>query len=168
MAAVRIVNMRDEYAHGGADVALSRPLIDAITDRLSRGEQTVVLLNRRGFAVVVFCRQCGGVARVPALQRVAHVSQGAPAVQCHYCNYATAVRGDADPAAASTWSSPGSAPSGWRRSPVAVPRRPRRARRPRHDPPAGAITRVLESVGRGDIDILVGTQMIAKGTTFRP
>jgi primosomal protein N' (replication factor Y) len=65
LATVRVVNMRDEYATRGADVALSDPLLQAIDERLSKREQTLVLLNRRGFATVVFCRQCGSSMECP-------------------------------------------------------------------------------------------------------
>src|SRR6187401_1439776 len=58
MAAVRIVDMREEYAAAGPDVILSGPLSEALADRLVRREQSIVLLNRRGFATNVFCRQC--------------------------------------------------------------------------------------------------------------
>ncbi len=58
LADVRIVDMRDEYATEGSDVVISRALWAALENRLSLGEQSLVLLNRRGFATVIFCRQC--------------------------------------------------------------------------------------------------------------
>ena len=70
MASVTIVNMRDEFAKGGPDPILSRPLVSALGVRLERKEQTLLLLNRRGYSTSVFCRQCGGTTRVPELQRV--------------------------------------------------------------------------------------------------
>ena len=63
--------MREEYAVGGPDVVLSRPLVDAIGERLAKREQSLVLLNRRGFATSVFCRQCAGDDRLSELQRLA-------------------------------------------------------------------------------------------------
>src|SRR5262249_33643811 len=60
LAAVTVVDMREEYAAAGPDVIISRALAEAMADRLARGEQTLVLLNRRGFATAVFCRQCAG------------------------------------------------------------------------------------------------------------
>ncbi len=65
LADVRVVNMRDEYAASGPDVVLSAPLTDALGDRLARREQAIVLLNRRGFASAVFCRQCGATLDCP-------------------------------------------------------------------------------------------------------
>src|SRR5437867_8734247 len=60
LASVTVVDMREEYAAGGPDVILSRALGAAIEARLDRREQSLVLLNRRGFATAIFCRQCAG------------------------------------------------------------------------------------------------------------
>ena len=57
--------MRDEIAEAGEDVVLSRPLVEAIRDRLERGEQSLILLNRRGFATAVVCRQCTATLECP-------------------------------------------------------------------------------------------------------
>ena len=65
LAAVTIVDMREEYAAVGPDVILSRALTAALQLRLERGEQSLVLLNRRGFATAVFCRQCAGTLECP-------------------------------------------------------------------------------------------------------
>ena len=65
LAAVRVVNMREEYADEGPDVVISRALAAAIEDRLARREQVLVLLNRRGYATAVFCRQCGDTFECP-------------------------------------------------------------------------------------------------------
>src|SRR5262249_29116618 len=65
LAAVRIVNMRDELKDEGPDVVVSRALAEGIGDRLSRGEQVLVLLNRRGYSTAVFCRQCGDTFDCP-------------------------------------------------------------------------------------------------------
>ena len=65
LAAVRLVNMRDEYAAEGPDVVISRDLAAAIETRLARREQVVVLLNRRGYSTAVICRQCGDTFDCP-------------------------------------------------------------------------------------------------------
>ena len=65
LASVRLVNMREEYADQGPDVVISRALAAAVEDRLQRGEQVLILLNRRGYATAVFCRQCGDTFECP-------------------------------------------------------------------------------------------------------
>ncbi len=68
LASVSVVDMREEIAEAGEDVVLSRPLLAGIADRLARGEQSLILLNRRGFATAVICRQCTAVLECPELQ----------------------------------------------------------------------------------------------------
>ena len=169
MACVEIVDMRKEYAAHGADVILSETLTSRLEARLEKGEQSVLLLNRRGFATVIFCRQCGASLECPHCSVALTFHRAARRVRCHYCNYSAAV------------------PKALRR----LRRRISRAVRLRHRADrargARAVSRtrasrasiatrfaaaapgaVLRDVARGAIDIVVGTQMIAKGTIFRP
>ena len=62
---VQVVDMRAVYAEHGPETVISPTLADAIADRLSKGEQSLVLLNRRGYATAVFCRQCAGTIDCP-------------------------------------------------------------------------------------------------------
>ncbi len=66
-------------------------MLEAIDDRLAKKEQALVLLNRRGFASVVFCRQCGGSVECPHCSVALTFHRAARRLRCHYCNYATAV-----------------------------------------------------------------------------
>ena len=167
LAAVRIVNMRDEYAALGADTALSRPLVQAVTDRLSKGEQTVILLNRRGFATVVFCRQCGSSLECPHCSVSLTFHKMQRRVRCHYCNYAAPVPRACGACGGQYLEQTG---IGTERLEADVRAQFPGARVARVDRDTirrrGAMTRVLEAVTRGDLDILVGTQMIAKGHDF--
>jgi primosomal protein N' (replication factor Y) len=167
MAAVRVVNMREEYAASGADVVLSRPLVAAVADRLSKGEQTVVLLNRRGFATVVFCRQCGASLECPHCSVSLTFHRAQRRVRCHYCNYAAAVPRRCGACGGEFLEQAG---FGTERLEAELRAQFPGARIARVDRDTirrrGAVTRVLDSVAKGDIDILVGTQMIAKGHDF--
>ncbi len=93
MAAVHVVNMREEWAEAGAEVILSRRLLDGITTRLAAGEQALVLLNRRGVSSAVLCRQCGSTVECPhcSVSMTVHGSGHRARAQCHYCDYACAV-----------------------------------------------------------------------------
>lgn len=167
LATVRIVNMRDEFAEKGADVILSRPLVDAIRDRLSRAEQTVVLLNRRGFATVVFCRQCGSSLECPHCSVSLTFHKIRRRVQCHYCNYSSSVPRRCGACGGEYLEQAG---FGTERLEAEMRAQFPGARIARVDRDTirrrGAITAVLQGVARGEIDILVGTQMIAKGHDF--
>jgi primosomal protein N' (replication factor Y) len=87
LAEVRIVDMRQEYAAGGPDVILSEALRTALRERLERREQAIVLLNRRGFATVVFCRQCAHTLECPNCSVSLTVHKAINRARCHYCNH---------------------------------------------------------------------------------
>ncbi len=93
LASVTVVDMREEYAAEGPDVILSRALREGLQTRLDRHEQALVLLNRRGFATAVFCRQCAGTIDCPncSVSLVVHGEGNARRARCHYCNYTSRV-----------------------------------------------------------------------------
>ncbi len=84
---VHIVDMRDELK-GGNRSMFSRPLYKAIEERLRKKEQTVLLLNRRGYATFVMCRTCGFVASCPHCDISLTYHQSSRMLRCHYCGYA--------------------------------------------------------------------------------
>ncbi|MDP4096822.1 primosomal protein N' [Paenibacillus sp. P96] len=84
---VRIVDMRDELREGNRSM-FSRALHDGIAGRLERGEQTVLLLNRRGYSTFVMCRSCGYVAGCPECDISLTYHQRSNNLRCHYCGYA--------------------------------------------------------------------------------
>ncbi len=169
LAQVTVVDMREEYADGGPDVILSRALADGLRARLERGEQSLVLLNRRGFATSVFCRQCAGTIDCPncSVSLVVHGDGAARRARCHYCNYTARV-----PAACPLCGGSYLAQAGFgtERVEAEVTAVCPGARVARLDRDAirrkGALDALLARFGRGEIDVLVGTQMIAKGHDF--
>ncbi|HZU21604.1 MAG TPA: primosomal protein N', partial [Terriglobales bacterium] len=159
-----LVDMRGEFALTGRDEVLSRRLTEEITERLARGEQTLILLNRRGYSPVVLCRTCGKSleCRNCAIPMTHHKRKNA--LECHYCGFRRDV-----PAACPECGSEyiffvgtgsekleellhGLFPR------ARVERLDRDTVRRRDD-----FERVLGRLHAGEIDILVGTQMIAKG-----
>jgi primosomal protein N' (replication factor Y) len=167
MATVTIVDMRQEYADAGPDVIVSRTLASAIEERLGRREQAMVLLNRRGFATSVFCRQCGQTLDCPNCSVTLTVHKAARRARCHYCNYAVRI-----PSACVHCSGPYLEHIGFGTERVEheitalfpaarVARVDRDTIRRR-----GAIGALLRRFSAGEIDVLVGTQMIAKGHDF--
>lgn len=167
LAAVQIVDMRKEYAAGGPDVSISAPLKAAIEDRLAKREQVVVLLNRRGFATVIFCRQCGASMECPHCSVVLTFHRAARRVRCHYCNYSSAVPRKCGACGGEYLEQSG---IGTERLEADVRALFPQARVTRVDRDTirrkGAIARVLRDVAAGQIDVVVGTQMIAKGHDF--
>ncbi|NMO94655.1 primosomal protein N' [Paenibacillus lemnae] len=84
---VRIIDMREELKEGNRSM-FSRPLHEAITARLERKEQIVLLLNRRGYSTFVMCRSCGYVAQCPECDISLTYHQKSNNLRCHYCGYA--------------------------------------------------------------------------------
>ncbi len=170
LARVEIVNMRDEFAERGPEVVLSRALTDAMAARLERGEQALVLLNRRGLATAVVCRQCGGTVTCPNCSVSLTVHQGTRGVlhaRCHYCDHSVVV-----PRACPTCAAPYLVQTGFgtervEREVLAAFPHARVARIDRDTiRRRGAMVALLDRFARREIDILIGTQMIAKGHDF--
>ena len=174
LAAVTIVDMREEYAAVGPDAILSRTLTEALRLRLERREQALVLLNRRGFATAVFCRQCAGTLECPncSVSLVVHGDGSAPRgaaprARCHYCNYSVRV-----PARCPLCAGPYLEQTGFgtERVEAEVQRVCPGARVARLDRDAvrrkGSLDALLSRFRGGALDVLVGTQMIAKGHDF--
>jgi primosomal protein N' (replication factor Y) len=169
LAAVRVVNMRDEFAAEGPDVVISRELAAAIEDRLSRREQVVVLLNRRGYSTAVICRQCGDTFDCPncSISLTVHGARNGWRARCHYCNYSVMV-----PKTCRKCAAPYLEHTGFGTEKVEQHLRDRfpEARIGRVDRDSvrrkGALTSLLSQFAAAELDLLVGTQMIAKGHDF--
>ena len=167
LATVRVVDMRAEVAAAGPDVVLSARLVDALATTLEHREQALILLNRRGFAAAVLCRQCGRTLECPNCSVSLTLHRSAGRARCHYCNYAVA-----RPTTCAHCAGPYLETVGfgterieteiagrWPHASVARLDRDTVRRR-------GAAQSILGRFAQGDIQVLVGTQMIAKGHDF--
>ena len=167
LANVRVVDMRAEFATAGPDVVLSSALRDELAARLERGEQSIVLLNRRGFATSVFCRECGATLECPNCSVSLTVHKAAARARCHYCNYSRGL-----PKTCSACAGPYLEQLGFgtERVEAEIASAFPAARIGRVDRDTvrrrGAIAGMLARFSSGEIDVLVGTQMIAKGHDF--
>ena len=167
MADVRIIDMREEFAASGPDVILSRALGDALADRLDRKEQAIVLLNRRGYATAIFCRQCASTLECPNCSVSLTVHRAARRARCHYCNYAIGLPKTCANCAGPYLEQVG---FGTERVEADIVERFPGARVARVDRDTirkrGAIVALLSRFAAGELDVLVGTQMLAKGHDF--
>ncbi|HXE80680.1 MAG TPA: primosomal protein N' [Vicinamibacterales bacterium] len=169
LAAVRIVNMRDELAEQGPDVVLSAALAEALQARVAEGEQAMLLLNRRGYATAVFCRQCGATLDCPncSVSLTVHHERSGARARCHYCNHSAAV-----PKACSACAAPyvEQVGVGTARVEADVAKLLPGARIARVDRDVvqrrGAMQSILRRIAAHELDVVVGTQMIAKGHDF--
>jgi primosomal protein N' (replication factor Y) len=161
---VELVDMRGEFQQTGSDQIFSRQLIQEVTDRLQRGEQAMILLNRRGYSSVVLCRSCGETLQCKNCTIAMTYHKAAHRMECHYCGYRQIVpqRCPACDSEHIFFLGAGSEKVEERLH-AAFPqarigRLDRDTVRNRND-----FERVLNQFHSGEINLLVGTQMIAKG-----
>ncbi len=174
LPSVELVDMRREFQETGQDHLFSRRLIEETEATLARDEQAIILLNRRGYSFVVLCRACGEKLQCencaialtyhktpPKDDLHAHVGER---LQCHYCGYKRTVP-KVCPKCESEhlyFMGAGSQQGEERMSEIfphaRIGRMDRDTVRSRHD-----MERLLQQLHSGEINLLVGTQMIAKG-----
>ena len=164
---IAIVDMREELATHGSEVVLSTQLREGLEARLAAGEQSLVLLNRRGYAAAILCRQCGQSLECPHCSVSLTFHRAAGRVRCHYCNYS-----QGRPAVCPHCAGPYLERVGFgtERIEAEISRVLPDARVARLDRDSvrrrGVAETLLRRFGRGEIDVMVGTQMIAKGHDF--
>lgn len=173
LPAIEVVDMAAEF-HGGSRSMFSRRLVEALGNELSQGRKAVMLLNQRGFAKFLLCRDCGFVPECPSCSTsLTYHEQGAKLV-CHHCGYTTAV-----PPRCPACESPYLKKFGAGTQRVEAELRALMDGLPgvgagvpivRMDADTtrakGAHQALLEQFAAADAAVLLGTQMIAKGLDF--
>ncbi|HVP44644.1 MAG TPA: primosomal protein N', partial [Terriglobales bacterium] len=161
---VELVDMRVEFQQTGEEHVFSRRLVEEINQRLARGEQAMILMNRRGYSAVVLCRACGQTVqcRNCAIALTHHKRE--QKLMCHYCGYRERVPQKCPKCGSEYVYFLGAGSEKLEdllhgAFPTArVGRLDRDTVRGRGD-----FERVLNALHAGELDLLVGTQMIAKG-----
>ncbi|MFD1360285.1 primosomal protein N' [Lentibacillus salinarum] len=166
MPDVNVVDMRKEL-HAGNRSMFSRSLKENMEKRINRGEQVVLLLNRRGYSTFIMCRECGHVRECPHCDIALTYHKYSNQLKCHYCSYEEPM--------------PLYCPScnsdlirffgtGTQRIEEALTKLIPQARVLRMDVDTtrrkGAHEKLLNQFANKKADILLGTQMIAKGLDF--
>lgn len=166
MPEVKIVDMRQEL-HAGNRTMFSRLLKLKIEEALKRKEQIILLLNRRGFSTFVMCRDCGQVNECPHCDIALTYHKSSHRLKCHYCSYEEPMP-IVCPACQSEYIRYFG--TGTERVEEALTKLIPEARIIRMDVDTtrrkGAHERLLERFRNYEADILLGTQMIAKGLDF--
>jgi primosomal protein N' (replication factor Y) len=146
---------------------LSRELVGAVDVRLEKNEQVILLLNRRGYSSFVQCRECGDVEQCANCSISLTYHRVTQRIVCHHCRYEEPAPSRCGQCGSRDLSFRGLGTEQVER--VAAETFPHaRIARMDVDTTSGkwAHQRILDSVQRGDVDILLGTQMIAKGLDF--
>jgi primosomal protein N' (replication factor Y) len=166
LPAVEVVDMRGEPAVD-SEGAFSARLRDAMGETLGAGEQAILFLNRRGYASFVQCQGCGHAERCPQCDVSLTYHSADRSMRCHYCGHAARAP-ERCPACGSIdlrYGAPGT-----QRVEKAVRELFPEARVARMDVDTtsarGSHWRILRSFAEGETDVLLGTQMVAKGLDF--
>lgn len=164
---VELVDLRHEPSIADSAVPWTAPLDEAVTTSLSRGEQVLLLLNRRGWASFIQCPHCGATCDCPQCSITLTVHRHPEQLRCHYCDHRAAVPTACRECGAETTRHRG---AGTQQLERLMAERFPSARLARMDLDTTSTRwshhHILERVGRGEVDILLGTQMIAKGIDF--
>ena len=167
MPLMRIVDLRLERRKEKSAAILSEKLRQAITARLEKNEQTILFLNRRGFSTSLLCSNCGEARDCPNCSVALTFHRGAARLTCHLCGHTAAVPKKCPACSQDTLIYSGFGTEKVEANvaqlfPEAIVRRMDADSMSRKD----AYRETLHAFRSGKIDILVGTQMIAKGLHF--
>jgi primosomal protein N' (replication factor Y) len=171
---VELIDMRREFQETGQDQLFSRALVEQTKQALERGEQALILLNRRGYSFAVLCRACGAKLECencaislthhkPPAEDAGEAREG-QRLECHYCGYRRTVPARCPKCDSEhlyylgAGSEQGEARLGEMFPAARIGRMDRDTVRGRYD-----LERLLARLHSGEINLLVGTQMIAKG-----
>ena len=161
---------RNQSSAGGGGVfrsVVSETLEKALVDCLAKGEQSILLLNRRGYASFVQCADCGDVATCPNCSITLTYHRAPERLVCHYCLHQDEPRTVCPRCSGSLLRQRG---LGTQQVERLLAERFPAARIARMDVDTTSAkwshAQILDRVGRGEVDVLLGTQMIAKGLDF--
>lgn len=163
---VTLIDLKQiEFAGGQFD--LSVDLVEKIKEKLARQEQVILLLNRRGFANFMLCRSCGYVMQCPNCDVSLTMHKDTGQMQCHYCGYKTPIPNKCPNCQETQIRFLG---AGTQKVEEELKELIPQASILRMDVDTtrkkGSYKRILDKFGAGEANILLGTQMIAKGLDF--
>ena len=163
---VQVIDFRD-YIGQNETSNFTPPLLEAIQDRLAKKEQVVLMLNRRGYSSFVMCRECGTVDTCPNCDISLTLHMDTKTMNCHYCGFSKDIPQNCPNCKGHSIRYYG---TGTQKAYDELAELFPQARILRMDVDTtrkkGSHQALLDQFGRGEADILLGTQMIAKGLDF--
>ncbi len=167
LAKAEIVDMRQVFKSAGKDISFSHNLIEAIEETHAKGEQSIILLNRRGFSQFVLCRSCGETIRCRNCDITLTFHKRESKLICHYCNHREKVPHKCPECESHFLYFMG---EGTEQIEDLLKRKFSHLRIARVDRDTTSkrkeMENILEKFSDGELDMLVGTQMLAKGHDF--
>jgi primosomal protein N' (replication factor Y) (superfamily II helicase) len=161
---VEIIDMRQEFQETGHEQVISRKLAEVIRERLERKEQVMVLLNRRGYSPVALCRSCGKTLECKNCAIALTHHKRTKRMECHYCGFTAPVPKNCVHCGSEYVYFIGTGSEKLEEllhgmfPQARIARLDRDTVRSHQD-----FERTLSALNQGELDLLVGTQMIAKG-----
>lgn len=161
---VHIVDMKEEIKRG--NYTFSKSLIDKINEKISKGEQVILLLNRRGYSPLIKCSKCGEVEKCPNCDISLTYHKSSDSLRCHYCNYTKKCPSKCMKCGSTDIKGIGLGTEKLEQE--IIDKFKARVIRMDADTTSkkGMHEKIIKEFGLGKYDILLGTQMIAKGLDF--
>ena len=161
---VHIVDMKEEIKRG--NYTFSKLLIDKINEKISKGEQVILLLNRRGYSSLIKCSKCGEVEKCPNCDISLTYHKSSDSLRCHYCNYTKKCPSKCMKCGSTDIKGIGLGTEKLEQE--IMNKFKTRVIRMDADTTSrkGMHEKIIKEFGEGKYDILLGTQMIAKGLDF--
>ena len=167
LASVEVVDMREVFKAKGKTSVFADEVLEAITANFERGEQTLVLLNRRGYSAFLVCRSCGHKSSCPNCDVTLTYHKAESRLICHYCGHQARVPAKCESCGGGFIFYVG---EGTEQLETMLKEQFPKLRISRLDRDTtrrrGSFEKLLGEFAAGDIDLMVGTQMIAKGHDF--
>jgi primosomal protein N' (replication factor Y) len=167
LARAELIDMREVFARRKKPVVFSDELLEAIGQTHARKEQTIILLNRRGYSSFILCRSCGESIDCPNCDVTLTYHRSDRTLVCHYCNHRQRAPSECPNCSSKFIYYVG---EGTEQIEELLRKRFPQMRIGRIDRDTKARRREFEQIlldfGNGEIDLLVGTQMLAKGHDF--
>lgn len=167
LATAEIIDMREVFKQAGKDPIFAPQLVEAIVETHAKGEQSIILLNRRGFSQFVLCRGCGETIRCTNCDITLTFHKREQKLICHYCNHRLKVPNNCPKCESRFLYFMGEGTEQIENllqrkfSELRIARVDRDTTKRKHE-----LENVLTDFSEGKLDMLVGTQMLAKGHDF--
>lgn len=165
---VKIIDMTDRRNISNESSLLSKPLIEKLKDRLEKKEQSILLVNRRGYSPYITCKKCGFVVKCPSCQVALTYHYETKNLSCHHCGYEQHMISKCPKCQSDKIFKSG---FGTEKIELELKNILPEAKILRLDSDVGkkynAVKKVLESFASHEADILIGTQIVAKGHDFK-
>ncbi len=164
---LEIIDMRNELTGGNKSI-LSQRLYEAMSERLEKKEQIIIFLNRKGHSTFVSCRSCGFTLSCPNCDVTLTYFKGAKSVKCNYCNYETYVPKTCPKCESKYFKFFGVGTEKVEEQLAEIFPQARIARMDKTTTSRkGSVERIISDIEAEETDILIGTQMVAKGLDFK-